>query len=82
MSSLDTADAINAHFTSIVSSLPALDRTQLPAFLPARNPAPMVTRGDMWRKLSRIKVRSAAGPDHIPNRILETLTFELSKYIS
>ena len=66
MSSLDTADAINAPFTSIVSSLPALDRTRLlPASLPARNPAPIVTRGDMWRELSRIKVRSAAGPDHI-----------------
>ena len=78
MSSLETADAINTHFTSIVSSLPALDRAQLPAFLPARNPAPIVTRGDMWRKLSHIKVRSAAGPDPIPNRLLKTFAFELS----
>ena len=39
VSSLDTADAINAHFNSIVSSLPALDRRNcLPSYLHAIQP--------------------------------------------
>ena len=33
------------------------------AIWPTRNPAPIVTRGDIWRKLSHIKVRWSAGPD-------------------
>ena len=36
------------------------------------------TRGDMWRELSHIKVRSAAGPDHIPNRLFKIFAFELN----
>ena len=48
MTLLEAADSINVHSTSVVSSLPALARMQLPAFLPARNRAHIVARGDMW----------------------------------
>ena len=78
ISPLEDADSINAHFISTVSSLPPQDRAQLPAFLPARYPAPIVTRGDIWRELSYIKVRLAAGPDHITSKLLKIFAFELS----
>eukprot|EP00918_Siedleckia_nematoides_P068960 GHVU01150341.1.p1 GENE.GHVU01150341.1~~GHVU01150341.1.p1 ORF type:complete len:234 (-),score=11.70 GHVU01150341.1:1379-2080(-) len=82
LSDLQLADTINAHFTAIASSLPTLDRGRLPAYLPATRPAPSVTRQQMWKELSRIKVHTAAGPDNIPNRILKEFAFEFSTPIS
>ena len=78
LSTTDLANTINAHFTAIASSLPALDRGSLPTYLPAARPAPTVSRSQMWRELSRIKVNTAAGPDNIPNKILKEFAFELS----
>ncbi len=74
----EVASAINAHFSSIGCSLPALNREELPAFLPARNPPPVVTRNEMWRELSRVKVSTAAGPDNVPNKLIKVFAFELS----
>ena len=52
MDGSELANLINARFVSICSSLSALDRSSLPAYLPASGPAPRVTRSQMWREHS------------------------------
>ena len=79
--SSDFAKAVNDHFGRICSSLPALDLAQLPAYLPATTVAPSVTRSQVWRELSHIKVRKAPGPDGLPNRILKEFAFEISEVL-
>ena len=78
MDGSELANLINAHFVSICSSLPPLDRSSLPAYLPAPGPAARVTRSQMWRELSRVKVHTAPGSDNIQNRVLKEFAFQLS----
>ena len=73
----DLAVAINSHFTAINRSLPPLDRSRLPVYVPA-GPAPPVTRSQMWRELSKIKVSTSPAPDQLPNNIVKEFAFELS----
>lgn len=73
------ATAVNEHFSGICSTLPALDTTQLPAFLPAGAPPPNVTRSQVLRQMSRINVHKAPGPDSLPNRLLKEFAVELSE---
>jgi len=73
------ANIMNDHFGNICSSLPVLDTSQLPAYLPAPAAPPTVTRSQVWKELSRIKVHKAPGPDRIPNRVIRLFAFEISK---
>ena len=58
-----------------------LDTETLPAYLPASRPAPLqqtVSRSQMWRKLSQVKVHRAPGSDGVPNIILKRSAFDIS----
>ena len=77
-SAASLADAVNAHFATICSTLPALDTARLPAYLPAATRLPAVTRCQIWKELSHISVHKAPGPDNLPNRLLKEFAFELS----
>ncbi|CAH1244451.1 MRC2 [Branchiostoma lanceolatum] len=72
-----TADAINASLSKITQSLPPLDISHLPAFLPALQP-PQVSVWEMYDTLQRVRVRKAAGPDNITGRLIREFAYELS----
>ena len=82
LSTQDLADAINNHFSAIVRSLPPLDLSQPPAYLPATGPTPTVFRMQMWKELSRVRVDTAPGPDGVPHRLIKDFVFALSLPVS
>ncbi|CAH1248761.1 DDX17 [Branchiostoma lanceolatum] len=61
----NTANAINKSLASVITSLPPLDLSSLPAYLPSL-PPPTVSPWDVYAKLQKVKTRKAAGPNGIP----------------
>ncbi|KAI8519532.1 hypothetical protein Bbelb_027890 [Branchiostoma belcheri] len=72
------ADIINNTLSNITSSLPPLDTSRLPAYLPASQP-PKVMVWDMYHKLRHIRIRKAAGPDNVTARLIKEYAYELSQ---
>ncbi|KAI8479563.1 hypothetical protein Bbelb_427020 [Branchiostoma belcheri] len=58
-------------------SLPPLDTSLLPAYLPAHL-APNVKPWEVYRKLQKVKTKKAAGPDGIPAKLVREFAYELS----
>ncbi|XP_071479390.1 uncharacterized protein [Diadema antillarum] len=73
-----TANKINTWFVNVASDIPPLDTLHLPAFLPSREPCPLVQPWEVYRELKRIKPRTAPGPDGIPARLVREFALELS----
>ncbi|XP_035688744.1 uncharacterized protein LOC118424306 [Branchiostoma floridae] len=71
------ANAINKSLATVINSLPPLDLSLLPAYLPAR-PPPTVNHWDVYMKLQKVKTRKAAGPDAIPGKLIKEFAYELS----
>ena len=71
------ANAINKSLATVINSLPPLDLSLLPAYLPAR-PPPTVNYWDVCMKLQKVKTRKAAGPDAIPGKLIKEFAYELS----
>ncbi|XP_019625026.1 PREDICTED: lissencephaly-1 homolog [Branchiostoma belcheri] len=63
------ADAINKHLSSISQQSPEVCTSDLPAYLPAPSPPPQIMPWEMYRELSRVRVRKAGGPDGIAPRL-------------
>ncbi|KAI8479751.1 hypothetical protein Bbelb_424990 [Branchiostoma belcheri] len=76
----DMANLINQKFTNVTTSLPPLDRSKLPAYLPSR-PPPVVHPWEVYWKLRRIKTNKSPGPDGIDGRLLKEFAYELSEPI-
>ncbi|KAI8483142.1 hypothetical protein Bbelb_391610 [Branchiostoma belcheri] len=76
----DMANVINQKFTNVTTSLPPLDRSKLPAYLPSR-PPPVVHPWEVYWKLRRIKTNKSPGPDGIDGRLLKEFVYELSEPI-
>ncbi|KAI8500548.1 hypothetical protein Bbelb_221140 [Branchiostoma belcheri] len=72
----DIANIINNKFTDITTSLPPLDVTKLPAFLPSRAP-PTVLPWEVYNKLLQVKVKKSPGPDGINGVLLKEFAYEL-----
>ncbi|KAI8492652.1 hypothetical protein Bbelb_296930 [Branchiostoma belcheri] len=73
-----SADAINSSLSKITQSLPPLDISLLPAFLPDLQP-PQVKVWEMYDRLQKVRVRKAAGPDNITGRLIREFAYELSQ---
>ncbi|KAI8484927.1 hypothetical protein Bbelb_373340 [Branchiostoma belcheri] len=71
------ANAINCSLSSVTNSLPPLDPSSLPTYLPSL-PPPTVQPWEMYQKLLKVKTRKAAGPDSIPGKIIKEFAYELS----
>ena len=56
------AEAVNRHFATISSQLPALNLEEFPAYLPANAPPPVIRRAEVQRELSSIP------PTSLPHR--------------
>ncbi|CAH1259341.1 ADD3 [Branchiostoma lanceolatum] len=77
----DMANFINQKFTDVTTSLPPLDLSNLPTYLPSR-PPPTVQPWDVYWKLCKIKTTKSAGPDGIDGRLLKEYAVELSEPIA
>ena len=71
------AEEINKTFSSVSQSRPPLDRTDLPAFMPAK-PPPQIHVWEMYRELSKLTSKKSAGPDGLPGKIIKEFACELS----
>ncbi|XP_066266287.1 uncharacterized protein [Branchiostoma lanceolatum] len=72
-----TANAINTKLARVSQSLPPLERTSLPAFLPAQ-PLPTIHVWDVYTQLKTTNRYKSPGSDGIPPRILKEFACELS----
>ncbi|CAH1248620.1 Hypp8312 [Branchiostoma lanceolatum] len=77
----DIANIINNKLTDITTSLPPLDVTKLPAFLPSRVP-PTVHPCEVYYKLLQVKAKKSPGPDGISGGLLKEFAYELSTPIA
>ncbi|KAI8502529.1 hypothetical protein Bbelb_201170 [Branchiostoma belcheri] len=73
------ADAINKHLSSISQQSPEVCTSDLPAYLPAPSPPPQIMPWEMYRELSRVRVRKAGGPDGIAPRLIRMFACELAE---
>ncbi|XP_072021201.1 uncharacterized protein [Amphiura filiformis] len=72
------ANAINSKFVSVSSHVNPLDHSELPTFLPAVKPAPVLYPWDVYSELKRVKTSKSSGPDGIPPKIIKEFAYELS----
>ncbi|XP_078585796.1 uncharacterized protein LOC144867616 [Branchiostoma floridae x Branchiostoma japonicum] len=72
------ANAINSKFAGISQSLPPLDFTTLPSFLPASKQLPPLQVWDVYKRLLAIKSSKAPGPDSIPLKLLREFACEFA----
>ena len=75
----ELAEAVNQHFSSVCSQLPALDLENFPAYLPADAAPPVIKRADVQRELSNIRCNIATTPNELPPRLVKEFAFELSQ---
>ncbi len=78
MSGINLAERLNKFYISATSDLLPLDRSNLPAYLPAQYELPEIRSSEVCKKLSEMNVFKSVGPDGIPNRIWKTFAPELS----
>ncbi|CAH1259201.1 Hypp2194 [Branchiostoma lanceolatum] len=71
------ANAINVKFATVSQSLPPLQLSSLPSFLPAQ-PVPTIHVWDVYSQLQSTNTYKSPGPDGIPARILKEFACELS----
>ncbi|KAI8518834.1 hypothetical protein Bbelb_020910 [Branchiostoma belcheri] len=74
----DVANAINSHLSTASQKHEPLRLQDLPAYLPAPAPPPVVSVWDMWNRLKSVKIDKATGPEGISPRIIREFAFELS----
>ena len=60
------ATTLNAHFSAICQTLPPLDLTSLPTYLPAPTPPPTVDQLQIFQKLRLFKANRSVTPLDIP----------------
>ena len=72
------AQSINEHFVSIGSDIRPLDVQELPAFLPASTPVPMLYPWEVYNKLSKLNTKKAGGPDGISAKLIREFAYEIS----
>lgn len=78
----EIANDLNTHFANICCTLPPLDPSAMPAYLPAASPPPTILRHQVYHKLSRINTSKACHPGECPSRLLKEFAFELSEPIT
>ncbi|XP_035688672.1 uncharacterized protein LOC118424240 [Branchiostoma floridae] len=71
------ANAINAKFASVSQSLPPLDLSSLPSFLPAQ-PLPVIQEWEVYSHLRATNTYKSPGPDNVPAFLLKEFACELS----
>ena len=74
----DAARLINDHFAAISKSLPKLNLTKLPAYLPSPSPPPTVQEYEVANKLLSFKLKRSTTPDDLPIKLYREFAYELA----
>ena len=74
-------NAVNIMFAKVSAHVPPLDAAKLPAYLPAKEPAPHLHPWEVYSELLKINPSKSGGPDNIPGKIIKEFAYELSRYI-
>ena len=82
MTDFELAEHLNKFFLSVNADIPLLDISNLPSFLPASEPPPVISHVQVCKKLVKINSCKASVPDKLPARILKEFAFELSEPIT
>ena len=72
------AETINDHFSKYNNTIPPLDRTSLPCFLPHNKPTVSISEIDVYRLLKGLSTSKAPGPGDIPLRLMVEFAPELT----
>ena len=72
------ANAINSKFVGVSSHIEPLNSYALPAFLPAKDPVPLLQPWHVYNELKKVKVSKSCGPDGIPPKLIKEFAYELS----
>ncbi|XP_076039158.1 uncharacterized protein LOC143024257 [Oratosquilla oratoria] len=76
------AQEINTHFASICQTLPPLNFSGLPAYLPSPSPPAPVQKADVATKLSKLKYNRSTTPSDLPIKIYKEFAPELALPLS
>ncbi|XP_076033182.1 uncharacterized protein LOC143020617 [Oratosquilla oratoria] len=76
------AQEINSHFASICQTLPPLDPSRLPAYLPSPSPPIQVQVSDVATKLGKLKQNRSTTPSDLPIKIYKEFAPELALPLS
>ena len=76
------AQEINTHFASICQTLPPLNPSLLPAYLPSPTPPPSVHVADVASKLSKLRHNRSITPSDLPIKIYKEFAPELALPLS
>ena len=71
--------ALNSHFSAICQTLPPLDHSSLPSYLPAPAPPPRVDELQVYNKLRLFKANRSVTPLDIPAPLFKEFLVELTK---
>ena len=77
---LDTqiiGEKIKQHFTNICTTLPSLDHSQLPSFLPISDTT-SIDRISVYKSLKQLKIIKASPPGSLPKRLIKEFAYEIS----
>ena len=74
----EAAEVINTHFADICQSLPSLDLTSLPAYLPTPAPLPSVQEYEVANKLLKLKPKRSITPADLPIKLYQEFSIELA----
>ena len=72
------ADAVNDMFAKVSAHVPPLDTSELPAYLPAKDPPPILHPWEVYSELMKINPNKSGGPDRIPGKIIKEFAYEMS----
>ena len=72
------ANAINNMFAGISAHIPPLNYNELPSYLPAKSPPPLLQPWDVYSELMKVNPTKSGGPDLIPAKIIREFAYELS----
>ena len=72
------AETINNHFSKYNNTIPPLDRTSLPCFLPHNSPPVSIPEVEVYRLLKGLSTSKAPGPNDIPLRLMVEFAPELA----
>ncbi len=78
LSNQEAAESINNHFSTICQTLPTLDLTTLPAYLPSQLSPPTIYPFEIANIIKKIKYNRSTTPLDIPIKIYKEFAIELA----
>jgi hypothetical protein len=76
------ANEINRHLASFSQLQQPLKLEDLPAYLPSKEPPPVIQPWEIYSDLKKVSITKAGGPDNVPPKVLKEFAYELSMRVT